>query len=212
MSDFRLARLQRAVPIVDKNGLPTIEFQRWWQNFATQIEAELGALEAAQAAAASAAVAQTAAATAQTAASTAQTSANTANTAATNAQTSATTANSVASLTNSGVAGCTITGADAGTNVTVTISAHTRVYGSGTSVAVNGGTVTALAYSTTYFIYYDQASRAGGAVTYAATTSEATAAQTGDRHLVGMVVTPAAAAPNTDGDYVRVPGVGGIIP
>lgn len=202
---FRLPRIPKGQPIVSPDGRVREDFRLWWQRFAEQIEVEVGALTAAQAAAASAATAQAAAATAQTAA-------NTANTAATAAATSATTANSVASLTNSGVTGCTITAADVGANVTVTISAHTRVYGSGTSVAVNGGTVTGLAYSTTYFIYYDQASRAGGAVTYAATTSETTAAQTGDRHCVGMVVTPAAAGPNTDGDYVRVPGVGGIIP
>jgi hypothetical protein len=30
--------------------------------------------------------------------------------------------------------------------------------------------------------------------------------------LVGTVTTPAAAAPDTDGEYVRIPGVGGIIP
>lgn len=203
---LRLPRLMRGAQIVDpQTGRASDEFRLWWQRLAEQIEVEVGALTAAQAAQAAAVVAQAAAVTAQSAATTAQTAAD-------DAQTSADGANSVASLTNSGVTGCTITGADAGANVTVTISAHTRKYGDGTSVAVNGGTVTALAYTTTYFIYYDQASRLGGAVTYAATTSEATAAQTGDRHLVGMVVTPAAAAPNTDGDYVRVPGVGGIIP
>lgn len=196
---FRLPRLMRGALIADpKTGRATDDFRLWWQRFAEQIEAEVGALEAAVAAEAAAAVAEAAAVTATTAATTAQTAADG--------------ANSVASLTNSGVTGATITGSDAGATATATISAHTRQYGDGTSVAVNGGAVTALAYSTTYFIYYDQASRLGGVVTYAATTSEATAAQTGDRHLVGMVVTPAAAAPNTDGDYVRVPGVGGIIP
>lgn len=205
MAEFRLARLPRNIPIVDKNGLPTIDFQRWWQSFATQIEVEVGALAAAQSAAASAAAAQTSANTAQTAA-------NTANSAASAAQTSATTANSVASLTNSGTTSLTITAADAGADVTITISAHNRVYGNGTTVSVNGGTLTGLAYSTTYFIYYDQASRAGGAVTYAATTSETTAAQTGDRHLVGKVVTPAAAAPATTGKRVYAPGLSGIEP
>lgn len=143
---------------------------------------------------------------------TAQAAATTATAAAATAQTAADGANSVASFTNSGTTGLTLTAADAGANVTITISAHNRVYGSGTTVAVNGGSLTGRAYSTTYFVYYDQASRAGGAVTYASTTSEATAAQTGDRHLIGMVLTPAAAAAATTGDRVRAPGISGIEP
>jgi hypothetical protein len=64
-------------------------------------------------------------------------------------------------------------------------------------VAVSGGTLTARAYSTDYFIYYDDPTRAGGAVTYQSTTSEATAAQIGDRHTVGEILTPAALAAAT---------------
>lgn len=199
MSAFRLPRLRDDVPIVDpKTGNPTVLFMRWIQSFAAQIEIEVGALEAAQ-------IAQAAAVTAQASAVTAQA-------AATTAQTSASTANSVASLTNSGTTGLTLTATDAGANVTITISAHDRVYGNGTTVAVNDGSLTGLAYSTTYFIYYDQASRAGGAVTYLSTTSETTAAQTGDRHLIGRVLTPAAAATPTTGNRVRAPGINGIEP
>lgn len=202
---FNAPEIQFSEKYFDSEGKPTFAFHVLWDQLVRSLSAEIGALQAADAAQAAAAAAAASAATAQTAANSAQTSANT-------AQASADDANSVASLTNSGVTGCTITATDAGSNVTVTISAHTRKYGDGTSVSVNGGSVTGLNYSTTYFIYYDQASRAGGAVTYVATTSEATAAQTGDRHCVGMVVTPAAAGPPADGDYVRVPGVGGIIP
>lgn len=195
-----------AVYFVD--GKATLQFQLLW----SQIAENFNALAAAQAAQAAADTAQAAAVTAQAAAASASTDAAAADAAATTAQTSADGANSVAALTASGVTGLTITATDAGANVTVTLSAHTRVYGDGTTVSVNGGSVTALSYSTLYYIYYDQASRAGGAVTYAATTSETTAAQVGDRHLVGSVMTPAAAAPPTDGDYVRAPGVGGILP
>lgn len=209
MSDFRLPRLPRNVQLIDpKTGFPTQSFQQWWQSVVVKVETQEGTQDDLLAAVIAA---QTAADDAQTAADTAQAAAVIADTAADAAQTSADGANSVASLTSSGVTGCTITATDAGANVTVTISAHTRVYGDGTSVAVNGGSVTALPYSTDEFIYYDQASRLGGAVTYAATTSDTTAAQTGDRHLVGMVSTPAAAAPPEIGDNVRVPGVGGIV-
>jgi hypothetical protein len=110
------------------------------------------------------------------------------------------------------VTGATITATDAGADVTITISAHTRHYpqpdGSTVDVAVSGGSLTGRAYSTTYYIYYDDPSRAGGAVTYQSTTSEATAAQIGDRHTVGGVTTPAALGAPKTGGYTRPPGPG----
>lgn len=141
---------------------------------------------------------------------TVETAAENANTAAASAEAAAEASASASALANSWVTGLTISAADVGANVTVTLSAHTRHYpqanGTTTTVSVNGGTVTGLAYSTDYWIYYDDAARTGGAVTYAATTSPATAAQTGNRHAVGAVTTPAAAAPPSDGNVVRPPG------
>lgn len=216
-----------AMPLADENGI----INRIWLQFFYALYNEVGSIAAAQAAQTAANAANAAAAAANTAAATAQTSAATANTAATTAQASATTANISAttantaataaqttattvtaanSLQNSYVTGATLTGTDAGANVTVTVSAHTRMYGNGTSVAVSAGSVTALAYSTLFYIYYDDAARTGGAVTYAATTSSATAAQTGNRHLVGSVLTPAALAAPSTGKYVQPPGVGAI--
>ncbi len=209
----RLPRLRSNIAIVDGEGKPLQSFQLWLQRFAEQIEAELGALAAAQAAEAAADAAAASAIVAQAAAATASTEAATAQTAADDAQTSADGANSVAALTASGVTGCTITATDAGTDVTIAISAHTRVYGDGDTLAIAGPTnLTGRAYSTTYFIYYDDPTRADTTPSYQTTTSEATAAQAGDRHLVGKVLTPAAAAPPETGDYVGIPGVGGIIP
>lgn len=107
--------------------------------------------------------------------------------------------------------GLTITATDVGASVTVTISAHTRVYpqagGSNVSVSVNGGSLTGLAYSTDYWIYYDDPTHAGGAVTYVATTSDTTAAQIGDRHAVGGVSTPAAAAAPVIGKPTKAAGI-----
>lgn len=104
--------------------------------------------------------------------------------------------------------GVTISAADVGADVTVTIGAHTRYYADGTSVSVNGGTVTGQPFSTLLYIYYDDSALAGGAVTYAATTSAATAAQVNGRHLVGRVTTPANGAPPETGDPPEPPGVG----
>ena len=136
-------------------------FERYWDTAMTQIESSINGILAATAAAAAANTAATnanaAAATATTAAATAQTSATTANTA-------ATAVTKQSNIASSYVTGCTITATDAGANVTVTVSAHTRVYADGTSVAVNAGSITAIAYSTKFYIYYDQVSRLGGAV------------------------------------------------
>lgn len=131
--------------------------------------------------------------------------------AADNANAAATATNNATSLANSYVSGLTLTATDAGSSATITISAHTRVYGDGTSVAVSGGALTALAYDTLYYIYYDQPSRAGGSVTYQGTTDATIAAQTGDRHVVGSTTTPLAAGAPTHGRPVLPPGSGTIL-
>lgn len=190
---LNLPRLQRTVPIVDGNGLPTLAFQRWWQTFAESIEEAFNGLEANV-----------------TAIAAAQAAANAANAAAATANAAAANITNEAILTNSYVTGLTLTATDAGSSASISISAHTRVYGDASSVSVNSGSLTGLAYSTTYYVYYDQASRLGGAVTYASTTSQATAAQTGNRHFVGAVKTPAAAGGPSTGYGVSPPGVGNV--
>lgn len=188
--------------IVDPaTGYPTNEFLRWINSTLDIINYLVDIQEIAGAAQAAADSAQVAAGAAQTAAGDAQAAANT-------AQGSANNAASATALANSFTSGITISAADAGTDVTVTISAHNRVYATDpqTSVAVNGGSLPGLAYSTRYYFYYDQPSRAGGTVTYVATLNQDDAAQLGSRHSVGTVLTPAAAAPPNAGGGVRPPG------
>lgn len=203
-----MARLLDRLNPSNSSGLA---FQKLWQRNCEAIESAIGSLADAIAAVAAA---QAAADAAQTAADTANAAAAAADTAATNAQATADDITASSSLSDSYVTGVTITGTDAGTDVTVSISAHTRHYpqpdGSTVDVSVNAGSLTALAYSTAYYIYYDDAARTGGAVSYHATTSDATAAQIGDRHTVGALTTPAAAASPTGGDYVRPPGPSGM--
>lgn len=185
--------LPAGAAIADRDGLPSLAFSAYWQQ---TIEAIVGSVNAVIAAQAAADAANTAAASADAAATAAQDTAD------------AITAGSA--LSSSYVSGCTIAATDAGTDATITISAHTRHYpqpdGTTVDVSVSGGSITALAYSTFYYIYYDDAARAGGAVTYHATTSDSTAAQLGDRHTVGGVMTPAALAAPTGGTGVRAPG------
>lgn len=198
-----LPPLQISQPVVDGSQRMTRDFQRQLDEWRRQIMDSVNTLETTVTAVAAA---QAAATAANAAAATAQAAANTANTAATNAQTAADEVTAESSLANSYVTGLTLSAADAGADTTITISAHTRVYGNGTSVAVNGGSIPGVPYGTAARIYYDDAARTGGAVTYQYTTSLTTAAQTGDRHSVGAVTTPAAAAPPNNGNPVFPPG------
>lgn len=205
----KLPRVQIATPIVDDNGMLSVAFHRYLDLLATNLEGQLGALQAAAVAQAAAAAAQTTANTAQTTAGTAQTTANTANTAAGAAQTTANGAVATQNVVSSYVTGCTITAATtAGGVATITISAHTRIYGNGTSVAVAGGTAGALAASTAYWVYYDDPTLAGGTVTYAATGTYSVAYANGampTRLVVGAITTPAASG-SSSGHPAPPPG------
>lgn len=81
-----------------------------------------------------------------------------------------------------------------GTTATVTIPAHNRIYQDKT-VALNAGTITGLALNTYYALFYDDVNRAGGTVTFMASTNTddalpATTAHPG-RHYLGYITTPA---------------------
>ncbi len=93
-----------------------------------------------------------------------------------------------------------LTATDAGSNATVNIASFTMRTSSKGDISINSGSITALSYSTLYYIYYDDATLAGGAVTYAATTTKTTAINGSGRFFVGSIVTPAATAPNTTGN------------
>lgn len=187
---FQPTPLDSKQAIVDEKGRPTFFFQRAWEDAQQSIFDAITAIPGVQEAIIAA-----------------QDAADLATTAAANADTAAQQAAAESSLATSGASGLTITATDAGSDATITISAHTRVYGDGTSVAVSGGTLTGRAYSTVYYVYYDDPTRAGGSVTYQTTTTQATAAQTGNRHSLGAVTTPAALGGPVDGSVNLPPGV-----
>jgi hypothetical protein len=176
---------------------PRWEFtQRAWQKAMEAIEesfaglaASVAAIEAAQAAADAANLAAAAA-----------------NTAAATAQTAAETVEASSALANSYTTGLTITATDAGTSATITISAHTRVYGDGSSVSVMGGSLTGLAYSSSFWVGYVDAARTGGAVTYTSSASIQGNGTSADYHFVGAVTTPAALGGPEPGVPVLPPG------
>jgi hypothetical protein len=197
---LKLPRLPRDSEIVDAKGLPSFKMQLWWDELARNLETAFNGLEDTVAAVAAA----------QAAADAANAAASAADAAAVSAQSAADSTTAQSNLVNSYPDGATLSAADVGANVTVTVGAHDRVYGDATVLSVAGGTVTGQPYSTLLYIYYIDATRADATPTYLATTDPNAAAQTGDTHLIGSVTTPAAAAPPNNGNYVEPPGVGNI--
>jgi hypothetical protein len=92
-----------------------------------------------------------------------------------------------------------LTATDAGASATINIAAFTMRTSSKGDIAISSGSVTVLSYATLYYIYYDDATLAGGSVTFNATTTQATALLGAGRFFVGSIVTPKAGAPDTIG-------------
>lgn len=91
-----------------------------------------------------------------------------------------------------------VTAQDMGSDVKVTIAAHSRVYEDGTTVSVAGHVFNGQAYSTDLGIYYDDPTRADPTPTYHI-TNNLTRAQNNyavGRHRVAVLTTPAAGAPD----------------
>lgn len=185
-------------------------FERYWDETLNQIEKNINQLLSVpiiqqQLAATQTAVvaAQAAAAAAMLAADTAQTAANTVTTTANNTAREASLSTSYINVVTSPLISVTSGGV-------VTIQTHTRVYGNTTlnpSVSVTGGSVaTGAASGAVIRIYYVDATRAGGAVSYLYTVDGVNPppVQTGDTHSVGVVTVPATGS--ADGKFIRPPG------
>ena len=93
-----------------------------------------------------------------------------------------------------------LTAADVGSDTTVTIAAHNLIYDS-TTLAYNSGTITGLGFATLYFIYTDDPTKAGGAVTYVATTTGTDITANVGRYFIGEITTPADGAGGTGGGW-----------
>lgn len=116
-------------------------------------------------------------------------------------------------VANAGGAGGTnpLSAVDAGSNATINIAVHDRVYADRT-VECDADAIAGLAYGTEYLVFYDDEDRLGGDVTYQATTVAADAINTvanPDRHFVGYVTTPASGGGGTTGGGAGPPGWGG---
>lgn len=182
----KLDRLMRANSIVDGQGLPTMQFQALWQRFAETIE-QAFADDQSQIDALDVIVAQLQALINAQAATSAQVATVQSDLALVNSKTNP--VDGLLSATSAGV---------------INISAHTREYADGTSVAVNSGSISGFSEGQFVRVYYDDAARAGGAVSYQGTTEEIT--QTGARHVIGGVTIPAAGQPPVEGVGTTPPG------
>lgn len=188
----------------DPPPLPPIQpqwgqFQVWWQQVLGQLKTTLDAMQTAL-------DALTAAQAAQAAADAAQTTAN-------SAQSTASTVKRDDAITASYPApGDVLTATDAGSDVTITVDAHSRVYGDISNVSVNSGTITGQPYSTDLYVYYDDVNRVGGSVVYHATSNPNAALPTkaAGRHYVGKVLGLAAGSPPTTGGSAPPSGGGSL--
>jgi hypothetical protein len=81
--------------------------------------------------------------------------------------------------------------ADAST-ASISIAPHTLQYGYGV-VPYSAGTIAGLNPSTTYYVYADDPTFAGGAVSYLATTNPQTVVASNGRYYVGSIITAIAA-------------------
>jgi len=200
VNPVKTAKLQQTQPIVDSEGRPSTAFMRLingnTDNLAyalnqilllPQIQDALAALDVATAAAQAAAAAANGAAgdaAAQAAAAQAQADAQARE----------------AALVNSYIDPGSVLSSSP---TTISIMAHTRIYGDGTSAPVNAGSVAATATGDTDYVFYSDPARGGGPVTYQVSTDAPV--QGGDIHVVGAVTIPAAGT-QPGGQGPRAPG------
>jgi len=187
---FRLPRLLSNTAIVDNNGQPSATFRLWWQTVVTQLEKAINAIVTLTGISEDFATAIT----------NAQNAATAANEAAAAATTAAAAAAKESALNNSYISPNSVLTA---TPTIITVATHTRHYGDGTSVPVAGGAVAATGTGDVDYVSYADPMRAGGAVTFVASTTAP--AQTNDVHVVGAITIPATGT-GTGGDGPRRPG------
>lgn len=108
-----------------------------------------------------------------------------------------------------------LSSSDTGTNAKITVAAHTRIYGDGSTLAITGPTdITGLSYGTLYAVYYDDTTLSDTTPAYVATTTltDAQANKAAGRHFCGNITTATAGGAATSGDGPRPPGGGGPYP
>ncbi len=181
-----LPPLPQGQPIAQKDGNPTLAFTVYWQQLIAQIGGTLTNIESILADILAAQAAAEAA------------------------------AREAARLSSYTQPSSVLTATDAGSDASVTIAAHYRIYPvqgfiDVPDLLVGGGIVTGLAFSTTYYVYYDDTTLEDETPNYIATESLGTASvgAAPGRHFIGKIITPANGAGDTIGTGGSPPGGGG---
>jgi hypothetical protein len=93
----------------------------------------------------------------------------------------------------------------------IAVQNHKRVYADANKTTVNvvGTTITGLVPDKFYYLYYDDPTFAGGAVTIKYSLNNLDAAQTGGRHSLGSIATPKIGGEPETGGGPTPPGGGG---
>lgn len=93
----------------------------------------------------------------------------------------------------------------------ITVQNHKRVYADANKTAVDvvGTTITGLSPDKFYYLFYDDPTFAGGAVTIKYSLNNLDAAQTGGRHSLGSIATPKIGGEPEVGGGPTPPGGGG---
>lgn len=101
-----------------------------------------------------------------------------------------------------------LTASDAGGSTTISVASHSVQFGFGV-VTYNSGSITGLLHATAYFVYADDPSYEGGAVTYLATTNANLVTGGNGRYYVGKITTPGGGGGPTGGGWGGGGGGGG---
>jgi len=202
MALLKLPRLPQNQQLIDSNGFPTTVYVLWWQQVVEQVENSINGI----------ALALEAAGIALDAADAAQAAADVAIAAAADAQAAVDGTTAETSIVNSFPTNYTPYLLASNNTGDVDITLHDRQYGDTTlnpTVSVDPDTLaTGAAVGDIVRVYYDDATRAGGTVTYQFTIDPAAPpVQGGDRHVIGSVEVPAAGVQT--GIPVRPPGYTG---
>lgn len=233
-----IPRFQQSIPLVEADGRPTQAFHMWWDTVAKNIESQLDSINSALAAIQALQTAQAAQLVlieqAQTdivavqadqasqlalieAAQTDIIAVQTAQAAQLTQILAAQAAADAVHLNDSISAswtspGSVLSASDAGTSASIAIASHTRKYGDGTQLTgISAGSLTGLAYSTVYYVYYDDSTRASTSPVYHSSTNPNDALPNAaiGRHSLGFVTTPASGGGATTGGYTPPGGYSG---
>ena len=102
-----------------------------------------------------------------------------------------------------------VTATDSGGGLAaIAIASHSVQFGFG-AVAYNSGSINGLLNSTLYYVYADDPTYAGGAVTYLSTTNANNITANSGRYYVGKITTPAGGGGGTSGGWGGGGGGGG---